>query len=149
MDHFTKELDAAIGTLIEYDRLIEKTPRDYGCDVLLYMSDIHMIEAIGNFPGENLTQLAERRGLTKSTVSKLVKKLEKEGLIKRYQFVDNKKETYFELTEQGKKAFEGHYAFHEKRSRSTHQRYRQYTAQQRQLILDFVNMYIEYLKDYI
>ncbi|MBS5547070.1 MAG: MarR family transcriptional regulator [Lachnospiraceae bacterium] len=149
MDKFTKELDAAMGKIIEYDRLAEKKPQDYGCGVLLHMGDIHMIEVIGNYPDHNVTELADLRGVTKGTVSKMVRKLEKEGFIQRYQCKGNKKENYFKLTELGKKAYEGHYAFHERKSKWTHDQYSKYTESEKKLLLNFLKMYAEYMKDYI
>ena len=149
MDPFIKELDEAIGKLCECEHKINQKAHDYGCGVLLHMSDIHMIEAIGNYPDSNITEIAGHLGFSKGTVSKLTKKLEKGGFIRRYQYKDNRKETFFSLTELGRKAYEGHYAFHETKSAHTHREYRRYSPEQRALILDFIRMYTDYLKDYI
>ncbi len=149
MDNFVKELDAAIGKLIEYDKLIAKKPKDYGCGVILSMSEIHTIEAIGNHPNDNLTELAGRRGVTKGSLSKMLTKLEKLGLIRRYQFKSNKKDCYVQLTELGQKAYDGHYAMHERCSKGTHQKYQQYTPEEKALLLNFLNIYIEYLEGYL
>lgn len=149
MDKFTKELDEAIDLLVTYSSLALKKPNDYGCGVMMHMGDIHMIEAIGNHPDYNLTQLAEFSGLTKGTVSKRLAKIEKDGLIKRYQDKNNSKEYYFYLTELGKQAYEGHYKFHEERSARTHEKYQQYNEKEKKLLLDFVRLYTEYLRDYI
>ena len=149
LDKFVKSLDEAMDRLLEYDKLIEKTPRDYGCGVMISMSEIHTVEAIGNYPDANVTELAEVRGISKGALSKKLSHLEKTGFIRRYQFKDNKKECYFQLTELGRRAYEGHYAMHDARSSRAHARYELYTEEQRELILDFLGGYIEYLKDYL
>lgn len=149
MDKFTKELDESIDLLITYANMALKKPHDYGCGVMLYMGDIHMIEAIGNHPDYNLTQLAEFCGLTKGTVSKRLSKIEKAGFIKRFQDKNNSKEYYFYLTDLGKKAYQGHYEYHEERSAKTHNTYKQYSEKEKKFLIDFVRLYINYLKDYI
>lgn len=149
MNKFTKELDEAIDLLITYGGLAQKKPHDYGCGIMLYMGDIHMIEAIGNHPNYNLTQLAEFCGLTKGTVSKRLSKIEKAGFISRFQDKNNSKEYYFYLTDLGKQAYQGHYKFHEERSVKTHDKYQQYNVEEKKLLLDFVKLYSDYLKDYI
>ena len=149
MDKFTRDLDAAMAKLVEYDKLIESRVRTYGTDIPITMSEIHTIEAIGNHPQANITELADVRGLTKGTLSKLLSKLEKNGLVRRYQFTDNKKECYFQLTATGQTAYNGHYALHESLSRATHEKYKHYTDEQRAFIIEFLDLYIDYLKSYI
>ena len=149
LEKFVKELDETIGKLLEYDKIVSKIPKDYGCGIPLSMSEIHTIEAIGNYPGANVTDLAEVRGVTKGALSKMLSRLEKAGFIRRYQYKDNKKEHYFQLTALGRKAYEGHYLFHESRSNVTHAKYKEYSEEERKLILGFLHMYVEYLKDYM
>jgi len=148
LDEFVKRLDESIERLIEYSRMIEKTPKCYGTNQLITTTEIHTIEAVGNHPNANVTELAELRGVTKGTLSKMLNRLEKAGFIRRFQFKDNKKECFFQLTELGKKAYEGHYAMHTSISKETYERYRQYTKQERALILQFLDIYNEYLKSY-
>ncbi|MFA0889177.1 MAG: MarR family transcriptional regulator [Synergistales bacterium] len=150
MEKFTKELDEAVDALLEVGRQVMKNPHDYGnCGVMLYMREIHLIEAIENHPDFNLTQLAELSGFTKGTVSKMISKLEKLSFIGRHQNSDNRKEVFFRLTPLGRRAFEGHYEFHEKKSAGTHKKYQEYTEREKKFILDFVRMYREYLQDYV
>ena len=150
MEQFTKELDEAVDALIEVGRQVMKTPHDYGkCGTLLYVREIHLIEAIETHPDFNLTQLAELSGFTKGTVSKMISKLEKLKFIERHQNNDNRKEVFFRLTPLGRLAFDGHYEFHEIKSAGTHKKYKEYNERDKKLILDFVRMYREYLQDYV
>lgn len=149
MEQFVRDLDATMGKLMEYDKLVERKMNDYGTGKLITASEIHTIEAVGNHPEANLTELAEARGMTKGALSKQLSKLEKSGHVRRYRTADNKKECYFELTELGTAAYEGHYIRHEKYDRQTHEKYRAYSKEERRLILEFLGVYIEHLKNYL
>lgn len=59
--------------IIKLDEIMTKKPRDYGCGIEIYPSDIHMIEVIGNYKDVNTTQIAHILGITKGNVSKLTK----------------------------------------------------------------------------
>jgi len=93
-------------------RKMEETPMDFGSGDILYRSEIHAIEAIGLNHGANLTELAAGLEITKGTLSQLMSKLVKKGLALKKKGERNDKEISLELTEKGKKAFEGHQSFH-------------------------------------
>ena len=59
----------------------ESLPRDFGTGDLLYSSEIHTLQAIGNNSNINLTELAEILDISKSGTSKFVKKLLDKNLI--------------------------------------------------------------------
>ncbi|GMQ57433.1 MarR family transcriptional regulator [Vallitalea sediminicola] len=94
---------------------IEKTPKDFGTEDLLYASEIHTIVAIGKNPESNMTEIARIMDITKGGVQKFVKKLLAKDLIYKTQLPDNKKEVIYGLTTRGKIAFKGHEAFEKKR----------------------------------
>jgi DNA-binding MarR family transcriptional regulator len=91
---------------------IEEIPLDFGSGDILYRSEIHAIEAIGHNHGSNLTELAARLEITKGTLSQLISKLAKKGLVLKKRGDRNDKEVTLELTEKGKIAFDGHQGFH-------------------------------------
>jgi DNA-binding MarR family transcriptional regulator len=91
---------------------LEETPMDYGSGDILYRSEIHAIEAIGNNHGSNLTELAAGLEITKGTLSPLISKLVKKGLVLKKKGDRNDKEILLELTKKGRTAFEGHQSFH-------------------------------------
>ncbi len=101
------------GTIL-VDRLVQiaKTPRDFGTGVLLYASELHIIEAVGKNPGINVTELANALGISKPAVSKFVKKLEQKRLIKRYREKGNEREVFFSLPAKGREVFDAHRKFH-------------------------------------
>lgn len=65
-------------------------------------SEVHCIEYIERNADSNVTKLAESLYMTTGAISKITKKLIKKGIIESYQKLDNKKEVYFRLTEEGK-----------------------------------------------
>ncbi|MBU2699417.1 DNA-binding MarR family transcriptional regulator [Sporomusaceae bacterium BoRhaA] len=89
-------------------------PRTFGTGDVLYASEIHMIDVIGRNPGIHVTEIANKLGITKGAVPKMIRKLLQKELIYRYQAKDNKKMVLFELTPKGNTAFQEHAEFHEK-----------------------------------
>lgn len=148
-DPFVKALDEAMETMFEYETRMNKQLRDYGTGTLLHMNDIHMIETIGDYPTCNLSELALLRRQNKSTVSRKVRELEKNGLICSYHREGNDKDVYYKLTESGYQAYEGHYAFHQQRSAKVYAQYANFSLAKKKTVLEFLNGYIEYLKDYV
>jgi DNA-binding MarR family transcriptional regulator len=100
--------------IINKFRELEKIPIDHGTGDLLYASEINTLEIIGDSPGINLTQLAQKKGVTKSAVSQIVTKLVKKQLVAKNQSPDHEKVFFLELTDLGKVAYENHEKFHEK-----------------------------------
>lgn len=90
-----------------------KQPKKYGTDSILYPSEIHTLEMIGKYPGITVTELAERQGISKSALPKIIRKLVQKDLIYRYQAANNKKNILLELTDKGRSAFQQHSEFHQ------------------------------------
>ncbi|WP_378952558.1 MarR family winged helix-turn-helix transcriptional regulator [Pelosinus sp. sgz500959] len=90
-----------------------KQPNKFGTDSLLYSSEIHTLEMIGKYPGITVTELADRQGISKSALPKIVHKLIQKNLIYRYQETGNKKNILLELTDKGRIAVQHHFEFHE------------------------------------
>jgi len=101
-------------------RIMNKTfsvmsePRKFGTENVLYASEIHMLDVIGRNAGINVTEIADKLGITKGAVPKIIRKLIKKDLIYRYQSPNNKKIVQFNLTDKGQTAFQQHSEFHQK-----------------------------------
>ena len=91
-----------------------KKGHDFGSGDLLFPSEIHTIQAIGNHENINITDLAVALKVTKPTISERVKKLEQLELIQRQEAADNRKTVILHLTVRGWIAYKGH-AVHHKR----------------------------------
>lgn len=148
-DPFVKALDAAMETMFEYETRMNKQVRDYGTGIPLHINDIHMIQAIGDNPVCNLSELAQLRRLSKGTVSRKARNLEERGFVHSYHRDGNDKEVYYELTESGRKAYENHYSFHQEKSAYVYAQYAKFPLSKKKTVLEFLNGYIDYLKDYI
>jgi len=110
MDLFVRLLNKAAA--------IERDPVDIGHGVLLYPSEVHLIDMVGRFPDENVSALASRLGITKGAVSQTTKKLEAKGYLERENPEGDRKTVYLRLTERGREAFAWHRGYHEAVNRS-------------------------------
>lgn len=77
-----------------------------------HLTAVHMIDCIGRHEPINNTGIAEAMNLSKASITKIGNKLLEEGFVKRTKMNDNKKESYFRLSPQGKKIFELHERLH-------------------------------------
>lgn len=78
----------------------------------LRTAPIHLIDMIGKHPQDNLTELAQRLGITKGAVSQMASSLERKGLIMKLKSPENQKNILFQLTDEGKKVYNGHEEYH-------------------------------------
>jgi DNA-binding MarR family transcriptional regulator len=94
---------------------LEKMSIDIGSGEKLYPSELHVIDAIGNEYGNNVTELSKKFGITKGAVSQVVNKLyDKDFLIKERKSIYGK-EVVLSLSEKGLKAFKIQDDLHKKR----------------------------------
>jgi len=91
---------------------MEEIPRKFGTDIQIYPSEIHTVAAIYTKPGCNISELAEELGISKPSVSEIIRKLENKKLVERYKLPVNKKEVRLKLTTKGISAAQGHDDFH-------------------------------------
>jgi DNA-binding MarR family transcriptional regulator len=106
------DLMRLIGMIMNKITTLEKLPRDFGTGDKLFPSEIHTIQAIGQHPGINMTDLASVLGISKPAVAQIVGKVVKKKLVERYNGTHNRKEVRARLTESGESAFRGHQEFH-------------------------------------
>jgi DNA-binding MarR family transcriptional regulator len=95
---------------------VENKKRIYGANVLLTRTEIHTIVAVGEHPGLNVTELAQKQGVTKGAASQMIYKLVDKGFINKTVSPDSDTEVCLMLTEMGNTAFEGHRKYHESNS---------------------------------
>ena len=111
---FLQRFDTLFHRVLNKMNKLEKKPRYYGTDHLLFGSEIHTIEAIGHNPGISVTELADLQGVTKGAVSQLIQKLEKKDLIIRMKNMNSDKQVFLKLSDVGNIAFKAHDDFHAK-----------------------------------
>lgn len=86
-------------------------PTSLGADIELSMIQIQTLEYILENEDLNMTELANKLGVPRTTFAKNAQILEGYGLIQRYQRSDNKKNIYLFATEHGKKVYEEYTSF--------------------------------------
>lgn len=84
---------------------LEKMSIDIGSGEKLYPSELHVIDAIGNDYGNNVTELSKKFGITKGAVSQVVNKLFDKDFLKKERKKNHGKEVILSLSEKGSKAF--------------------------------------------
>lgn len=74
----------------------------------LNINEVHTIDYIGNSSDPNVTRITQQLKITKGAVTKITKRLIRQGYLDTYQSEDNKKEKYFILTNSGRSIFDQH-----------------------------------------
>lgn len=103
---------AHLGNTLNKFMVISKKPMDFGVGVPINPSEIHAVAKLCDHGPMSLTELADRAFVSKGAMSQLVARLEKKGLVYRQTAPDNQSKQILHPTELGKKAQEGHLAFH-------------------------------------
>lgn len=68
-------------------------------------AQIHTIEYILESKGQKMSEIASRMGITRSTFTANVKKLEKQGYLQKKSQEGNRKEVYITVTKEGKELY--------------------------------------------
>jgi DNA-binding MarR family transcriptional regulator len=84
---------------------LEKMSIDIGSGEKLYPSELHILDAVGNDYGNNVTDLSIKFGITKGAVSQVVNKLYNKDFLKKERKTGYGKEVVLSLSEKGLKAF--------------------------------------------
>ena len=135
--------------IINKFKALEKIPIDHGTGDLLYASEINTLEIIGKFSGINMTQLAQKRGVTKGAVSQIVAKLVRKQLVTKNQAPGNDKVLSLGLTNAGEVAFENHEKFHEKYDSPMIEKLNEMSVEQLDLVTDTFEMLESTIDNYL
>ena len=117
MDDHQKSFDRMQDTVLAIVEMIttgHKGGVDYGSGDLLSPVEAHTIQAVGDNQGLNLTTLAKVMNVTKATMSERVKKLTRQGLLRKSKAIDNRKEILITLAEKGRIVHKGHEEEHQR-----------------------------------
>ena len=100
-------------TAARFQRIINKiarmsqAPRDFGTGEVLPLAEIQAIYTVGGNPGITVTELSLQLGLTKGTVSPIVKRLVERDYLKKARSAQDGRKLQLEITEKGEIAFQG------------------------------------------
>ncbi len=118
-----------------------KMPRDYGTGHILYHSEIHTIEAIKSHENINASELSSILGITNGALTQVISKLKKKGLVDQYNAINNKKDVYYRLTDNGEIANSGHDKYHNE----SYKNLNQYIESLEDDKIEIVNTFLEML----
>lgn len=109
-----QDLNRKVDAIYRHGTLQERysaIPRDYGEGFVLTESEAHTLGYVCEMGEATVTDLAQYSFRTKGTMSKMLKKLEEKGLVKRVKHEGNQKWVYVSPTERGMRANEFHRAY--------------------------------------
>jgi DNA-binding MarR family transcriptional regulator len=109
MDEMT---DLFLKVVNRYNEL-ERIPVFYENNLVLHLSEVHLIDAIGKNDGINITRLAKFRGVTLAAISKMIKRLVDKGLVSKKLSSEAENEVVLHITSKGEKVFEDHERYHD------------------------------------
>ena len=107
-DHLINLLDQVMTRL----NSVHASAYDYNTGIPLHRAEIHVIQAIGQNPGINISELAQVMNVTKGAISQIVTKLERKGLVRKSRFDTDNREVVALLTDLGWKGYHNHEEFH-------------------------------------
>ena len=121
--------------------------KEFGDILISYTyTEMHTIDAIGKIENPNVTKIAQSLNLSKAAISKIIKKLNDKKAIEDYKSPDNKKETYFRLTEIGKEVFKKHLKMHENWCEKDKELFNQFNKKELETTYEVLNKYTKSLQ---
>lgn len=78
----------------------------------LTMSEVHILEVIGNNPSQQMSDIARRLRITLPTLTVSVQRLEEKGYITRQRHGVDRRKVTAALTETGRQAYDRHAEYH-------------------------------------
>ena len=114
--NYPKEFDELVDSFYEIERILnalEKKPRTYGAENLLYSGEAHTLKIIAENEGLTQKALSELMYRTKGATSIMVDKLVKKGLIIKSSGRGDQRKNTLCLTEEGKTVNKNHLKYDE------------------------------------
>lgn len=115
-----------------------KIPRNYGTDVIIYRSEIHIIKLIGDYANLHVSEIARKFGVTKGAVSQTLKKLERKGLVEKYLDSTNNTRLLVRLTDKGMKSYLSHEKYHKEYDEDMYSFFNKLNDYELEIILAFI-----------
>ncbi|OBR96525.1 DNA-binding transcriptional repressor MarR [Clostridium ragsdalei P11] len=129
----------------EYQDL-RRQPIEFDKETTLYRSELHMIEAIGNYENINVTKLSKLLGITKGAVSQCLDKLLKKQMVFKNPSPLTDNEVVLTLTEKGKVVFEAHNTYHKKMYEDFDNILKKYSKEAQHALINLLAQLENYLK---
>lgn len=104
----------ALLSLVNQFYKLERQCRNFGTDVEIHLAEIQMIMTIHNAQGIHVNGLAQKLGITKGSVSEMLRKLERKGLVRKEKDPLKMTRLNIYLTDKGLLAHQNHICLHQK-----------------------------------
>lgn len=101
----------------------------------LSLQALHLLDAVAEAGTIKVVELARVTGVPKGTVSKALQRLVRDGVVRREQTPDNRKEVLISLTDDGTQIQRAHQAMHEEMERGMLAFFERYSAAEQEVIL--------------
>lgn len=112
-EDLVREMSRRLFRILNKHSRLEAMPARFDEGIEITHRELHVIQAIGERKGINITELGSHFGITKSAASQMVTKLVNKGFVKKESAAHSNKELQLAPTELGWKAFRIHEKFHE------------------------------------
>ena len=117
MDSFESKLDMLLTeTYNSISKVEERNLRESGINVTI--SEVHLIEAVGNQECATVSSLSKALGITMASVTIAVTKLSERGFILKDKNPEDKRSVHLSLTRQGVRVYRVHRYFHRRMVRA-------------------------------
>ena len=117
MDSFESKLDMLLTeTYNSISKVEERNLRESGINVTI--SEVHLIEAVGNQACATVSSLSKALGITMASVTIAVTKLSERGFILKDKNPEDKRSVHLSLTRQGVRVYRVHRYFHRRMVRA-------------------------------
>lgn len=107
-----KEISRNLFRILNKHGRLESLPLHFDEGIEMTHRELHVIQALGERKGINITELGNHFGVTKSAASQMVTKLVKKGLVEKESAAHSNKALQLTLTQRGWLAFRIHEKFH-------------------------------------
>ena len=134
--------------LVEKISNTSKMFHSFGTDVDIYRSEIHVIQLIGDRADIHLSEIARLIGVTKGTVSQIVKRLEGKGLVVKKTDESNYTRQLIHLTEKGATAYRTHVDYHNRNYKDMLSFLDGLTDEQQAVLEEFLNKASDMIKEH-
>nr|WP_245368624.1 MarR family transcriptional regulator [Paenibacillus silagei] len=103
------------------------------------ITSVHVIDCIGDHEPINHTGITKRMNLSKASITNISSKLLEMGFIVRSQMNNNRKESYFSLTDKGRQVYQLHQKMHQEKEEGFYQFIDSYSEAELQTIGKFMS----------
>ncbi|TIH20133.1 MarR family transcriptional regulator [Marinifilum sp. JC120] len=135
--------------LVEKISNTTKAYKSFGTDVNIYRSEIHIIQLIGDRQGVHISEISRLIGVTKGTVSQIVRRLESKGLVVKRTDESNNTRQIANLTEKGMSAYQAHVDYHQQKHKEMENFLESLTPENKALLENFLNKAYDMIEDHL